>query len=200
MSEVIDCFEADWSREPFEPRKSSNLIWCPGGRENIAQLIDSAEHSLFVQSERYQDAIIVEHIVRARLRGVKVHVMTRPSHSLKTEQLVEGIGELRIMQDVGIRVHKIRRFKLHAKMLLADKSRAIVGSINLSPGSFDKRRELAIRLREQTVVNRLVKIVHEDWEDSHPIDLTDEGLFSDLKDHPKLGGLSRMASMTTNSE
>src|SRR6185312_5150927 len=51
VSEVIDCFDADWSRESFEPRKSSNLIWCPGGRENIAQFIDSAEHSLFVQSE-----------------------------------------------------------------------------------------------------------------------------------------------------
>ena len=52
------------------------------------------------------------------------------------------------MQDVGIGVHKIKHFKLHAKMLLADKSRAIIGSINLSPASFDKRRELAIRLKK----------------------------------------------------
>ena len=58
---------------------------------------------------------------------------------------MEGIGDLRIMQDVGIGIHKIKHLKLHAKMLLADKSRAIIGSINLSPGSFDKRRELAIR-------------------------------------------------------
>jgi phosphatidylserine/phosphatidylglycerophosphate/cardiolipin synthase-like enzyme len=100
---------------------------------------------------------------------------------------------------VGIGVHKIRRFKLHAKMLLADKSRAIVGSINLSSGSFDKRRELAIRLKEGDVLNRLVKVVHDDWEHSHPIDLTDEGLLSDLEKHPKLGGLLRMASMTTNA-
>lgn len=200
VAEVIECFDADWSRERFEPRKPSNLIWCPGGREHIAQFIDSARHSLFVQSERYQDAVIVEHLVRAKLRGVKVHVMTRPSHSLHAEQLVEGIGDLRIMQDVGIGVRKIRHFKLHAKMLLADKSRAIVGSINLSPGSFDKRRELAIRLREHDALNRLVKTVHQDWEDSRPIDLTDEALLTDLEKHPKLGGLSRMASIATNSE
>jgi len=174
VSEVIDCFEADWSRRPFVPHKSSNLIWCPGGREPITQFIDSAEHALYIQNERYQDAMVVEHIVRAKLRGVKVHVMTRPSHSLHPEQLVEGRGDLRIMQDVGIGVHKIRHLKLHAKTLLADKSRAIVGSINLSPGSFDKRRELAIRLKDHDVVNRLFKIVHEDWESSHPIDLNSD--------------------------
>jgi phosphatidylserine/phosphatidylglycerophosphate/cardiolipin synthase-like enzyme len=199
VGEVSECFDADWSRQPFAPRKSSNLIWCPGpGREQTAQFIDSAKHSLYVQNERFQDAIIVEHIVRAKLRGVKVHVMTRPSHSLRAEKLVEAIGELRIMHDVGIGIHKIRHFKLHAKTMLADKSRAIIGSINLSPGSFDKRRELAIRLKEDDVVSRLAKVVHEDWESSHPIDLSDKGLLSDLEKHPKQGGLARVGSVITN--
>jgi cardiolipin synthase len=198
VSEVIDCFEADWSRRPFEPPTSSNLIWCPGrGREQIAQFIDSAKHSLYVQNERYQDAMIVEHLVRAKLRGVKVHVMTRPSHSLRPEKLVEGVGELRIMQDVGIGVHKIKHLKLHAKTLVADKSRAIIGSINLTPGSFDKRRELAIRLEEPDILHRLWQVVHEDWENSHPLDLTDKGLVSDLEKHPRQGGVSRAASVTT---
>ena len=191
VSEIIDCFEADWSRKPFTPPETSDLIWCPGGgREQIARFIDSAKHSLFIQNERYQDAIIVEHIVRAKLRGVKVHVMTRPSHSLRADKLVEGVGNLQIMHDVGIGIHKIRRLKLHAKTLVADKSRAIVGSINLSPGSFDRRRELAIRLKEHEIVNRLVKVVHEDWENSRPLDLSDKGLLWDLKTHSKKEGLA----------
>lgn len=184
VSEVVSCFEADWSRQPFTPRESSNLVWCPGtGRKQIAQFIDSAKHSLFIQNERYQDALIVERIVRAKLRGVKVHVMTRPSHSLRPEKLVEGVGDLRIMQDVGIGVHKIKHLKLHAKVLLADKSRAILGSINLTSGSFDDRRELAIRLEEEDVIHRLSSVVHEDWEHSRPLDLTDKGLLSDLQKH-----------------
>ena len=200
VREIIDCFEADWSRQPFAPPKSSSLIWCPGtGREPVEQFIDSAEHSLFIQNERYQDAIIVEHLVRAKLRGVKVHVMTRPSHSLRPEQLVEGIGDLRIMHDVGIGIHKIKRFKLHAKMLLADKSRAIIGSINLSAGSFDKRRELAIEVRDHDILKRLVGIVHDDWEHSHPIDLSEEGVLSDLEKHLKQGGSPGLASATTHA-
>jgi cardiolipin synthase len=199
VKQVTDCFEADWSRQSYVSQRSSDLIWCPGtGREHIARFIDDAKHSLYIQNERYQDAVIVEHLVRAKLRGVKVHIMTRPSHSLRAEKLVEGIGDLRIMQDVGIGIRKIKHLKLHAKMLLADGSRAIVGSINLTPGSFDRRRELAIRLREHDLVRRLSKIVHRDWENSHTLDLSDKGLKSDLEMHPKQGGLSRVRSVTTS--
>ena len=201
VKEVITCFEADWSRQAFEPIEPSNLIWCPGpGRERVAHFIDSAHHTLYLQNERYHDAIIVEHLVRAKLRGVKVRLMARPSHSLRAEKLVEGIGDLRIMQDVGIGIHKIRHLKLHAKILLADRSRAIAGSINLSSGSFDSRRELAIRVKEHDVVSRLTKIVEEDWENSRPIDLSDKGLLADLEKHPKRGGLDRFESVAHGGE
>jgi phosphatidylserine/phosphatidylglycerophosphate/cardiolipin synthase-like enzyme len=199
VAEVIECFEADWSRQPFEPRRPSNLIWCPGsGRDRIARFIDGAKHSLFVQNERYQDAIIVEHLVRAKLRGVKVHVMTRPSHSLRARKLVEGVGDLRIMNDVGIGIHKMKHLKLHAKVLLADKSSAIVGSINLTSSSFDERRELAIQLKDLDVVSRLVKVVHDDWRDSHVLDLSDRAVLSDLERHPENGGLAKIAPLASN--
>jgi phosphatidylserine/phosphatidylglycerophosphate/cardiolipin synthase-like enzyme len=183
VGEVIDCFEADWSRKSFDPGEHAHLIWCEGnGRDKIAEFIDQAKHTLFLQNERYQDAIIIEHFVRAKVRGVKVHVMARPPHTLKKEKLVEGVGGLRIMDDVGIKVHKLKHLKLHAKMLFADGVRAIVGSINLAPGSFDSRRELAIEVHDDDVVERLHTIVHHDWKNSHPLDLTDAGLLADLED------------------
>jgi cardiolipin synthase len=183
VSEVIDCFEADWSRKSFDPGEHAHLIWCEGnGRDKIAEFIDQAKHTLFLQNERYQDAIIIEHLVRAKVRGVKVRVMARPPHTLKKEKLVEGVGGLRIMDDVGIKVHKLKHLKLHAKMLFADGVRAIVGSINLAPGSFDSRRELAIEVHDDDVVERLHTIVHHDWKNSHPLDLTDAGLLADLED------------------
>ena len=199
VNEIIDCFEADWSRRPFEPPKYSNLIWSPGmGRVQIAEFIDSAKHWLYVQNERYQDAIIVERLVRAKLHGVKVHVMTRPSHSLRADKLVEGVGGLRIMADVGIGIRKIHGLRLHAKMLL-DRSRAIVGSIILSPGSFDKRRELAIRVEDPEVVERLSGVVRDDWKHSRALDLSDRGLELDLKRHAQEDGLERVGFIATAS-
>jgi cardiolipin synthase len=189
VAEVIECFEADWKRKPFKGYENSKLIWCSGGngRERIAQFIDDAKESIFLQNERYQDAVIIERLVRAARRGVKIHVMARPPHKLKKEKLVEAVGGMRIMQDVGIKIHKLKHLKLHAKMLLADHARAIIGSINLAPGSFDSRRELAIEVDDQHVIKRLSKIARHDWEHSHPLDLTDEGLMAELKDHKMQG-------------
>jgi cardiolipin synthase A/B len=191
VGEIIECFEADWNRKDFSPGPRAHLIWCCGnGRDRIAEFIDQAKHTLFLQNERYQDAIIIEHLVRAKERGVKVHVMARPPHTLKAAKLVEGVGGLRIMDDVGIKIHKLKHLKLHAKMLFADGVRAIVGSINLAPGSFDSRRELAIEVRDEDVIRRLHKIVQHDWEHSHPLDLTDEGLLADLEDRRSVEDLA----------
>jgi cardiolipin synthase A/B len=184
VREIIKCFEADWKRKGFDAGTNAHLIWCTGnGRERIAQSIDDARHSIFVQNERYQDAVIIERLVRAARRGVKVHVMARPPHKLQKDKLTEAVGGLRIMDDVGIKVHKLKHLKLHAKMLLIDESRVIVGSINLAPGSFDSRRELAIEVSDDAVVERMVKIVKHDWKHSRPLDLTDEGLLAELEQH-----------------
>jgi len=183
VDEIVACFEADWQRQPFQPGGSAHLLWCPiNGRDRIAQFIDETRHTLFVQNERYQDSVILERLVRAARRGVKVHVMARPPHALKKDQLVEGVGGLRILDDVGVKIRKLKGLKLHGKMLLADGANAIVGSINFAPGSFDSRRELAIEVRDAAVVDRLHAIAKRDKDNSHPLDLSDDGLVADLAD------------------
>jgi phosphatidylserine/phosphatidylglycerophosphate/cardiolipin synthase-like enzyme len=109
--------------------------------------------------------------------------MARPPHKLKEDKLVEGVSGLRILEDVGAKIHRLKHATLHAKMLLADGASAIIGSINLAPGSFDSRRELAIEVTDEAVVRRLHDVVHQDWKNSRPLDLTDEGLLADLEEH-----------------
>jgi phosphatidylserine/phosphatidylglycerophosphate/cardiolipin synthase-like enzyme len=102
VAEIIECFEADWRRQHFQPGEPSSLIWCPWeGRERFAHFIDRARQSLLVANDRFEDPIIIEHVVRARARGVKVHVLTRPVHSLSEENLAAGVSALQVMRDVG---------------------------------------------------------------------------------------------------
>jgi phosphatidylserine/phosphatidylglycerophosphate/cardiolipin synthase-like enzyme len=189
VKEIAEGFDADWQRHTFQPPHDTRLIWCPGpGRDRICDFIDRARHRLFVQNERFQDTVVIERLVRAAGRGVKIHVMARAPHTLKREKLIEGVGGLRILDDMGIKVHKLKHLKLHGKMLLADGVAAIVGSINLASGSLDERRELAIEVHDDHVVDRLQKVAQHDWEHSRPLDLSDEGLLADLEDRIAEGG------------
>jgi phosphatidylserine/phosphatidylglycerophosphate/cardiolipin synthase-like enzyme len=184
VAEVIECFDADWDRKKFAPGDHSHLIWCVGnGRQRIGQLIDSAKHTLWLQNERYQDPTIIEHLVRAHARGVKINIMARPPHKLKKEKLIEGVSGLRCLQDLGVKINKLRHVKLHGKLLLADDSHAIIGSINLAPGSFDSRRELAIEVDDPHIIKRIRETLHHDWEKSKLLDLSDEALFKELKEY-----------------
>jgi cardiolipin synthase len=182
VNEIVECFEADWKRLPFDAGDHSHLIWCIGnGRRRLGQLIDDAKYSLWLQNERYQDPTIIEHLVRANRRGVKIHIMARPPHTLKKDKLIEGVSGLRILQDIGVKIHKLTHLKLHGKLIFADECRAIIGSINLAPGSFDSRRELAIQVQDEHVAKRIHKILRHDWENSHPMDLSDKGLLAELE-------------------
>jgi len=125
--------------------------------------------------------VIIEHLIRAHLRGVKIRIMARPPNKLKEAKLAEGVSGLRSLQDVGVKIHKLKHIKLHAKLLMADDNLAIVGSVNLAPGSFDSRRELAIQVSDEHITLRIHKTLQEDWAHSDSLDLSDEGLFAELK-------------------
>ncbi|MDM0015218.1 phospholipase D-like domain-containing protein [Variovorax sp. J22P168] len=174
LGEMIAGFDADWERRLFAPRAGSSLIWCPdNGRARVSAFIDAARRSLWVQNERYQDSVIIERLARAALRGVKVHVLANPLHRLKPAKLAESLGGLRILRDVGAKVHAARHMRLHAKMMVADHRSALVGSINFSPGSFDHRRELAIETTDAATVARLAATARSDWSSSVRMDLRD---------------------------
>ena len=188
VREIVDGFDADWHRQAFTPAQDSDLVWCPGpGRDRICQFIDDARRRLYVQNERLQDAVILERLVRAARRGVKVRVMVRAPHTLKRAKLIEGVGGLRILHDVGVKIRKLKHLKLHGKALLADGKAAMIGSINLATGSLDGRRELAIEVRDDSVTHRLRKIAEYDWRHARVLDLSDEGLLNDLDERVEGG-------------
>jgi phosphatidylserine/phosphatidylglycerophosphate/cardiolipin synthase-like enzyme len=136
--------------------------------------------------------VIIERLVRAVNRGVRVRIMARALHKLKRKKLFEGVSGLRIVHDVGAKVRTLRDLKLHGKIMIADDKRAIVGSINLSPGSFDDRRELAIETSSDHVVKRLLRTIEHDWKRSRKLPLSDQAVQADLQGHG-VKELSRLA-------
>jgi phosphatidylserine/phosphatidylglycerophosphate/cardiolipin synthase-like enzyme len=184
VEEVAACFDVDWQHLHFNPNGKLRLVWGPlNARERLADFIDAARHTLVVQNARYQDPVMIERLVRAQRRGVALQLMAHAVHRMEAKEITTDVGGLRMLDDLGVQVRRLKLQRLHGNMLLADGARAMVGSVNFSPASLDRRRELAIETDDAAVIKPLQMAALHDWSHSRPIDLSEEGLREELQRH-----------------
>ncbi|MFO0997043.1 MAG: phospholipase D-like domain-containing protein, partial [Alphaproteobacteria bacterium] len=174
VSDVMACFEADWQRAEFTPRDDTGLLWSvANSREVMSSFIDTAKETLYVQHPKFVDAVILERLVGAQERGVKVHVLCGGKHGIKAHDLLDSMSSLRILGRAGIKLRRQKRPKLHAKLLIADRQRCLLGSMNIHRDAFDRRRELGILSEAPGVVGRLLEIFEGDWHEARHYEAPD---------------------------
>jgi cardiolipin synthase len=168
VAQVVAGFEADWKHVPFHPDPHAGLLWSvTNARPLMAHFIDQARHTLDVQHPKFVDATILERMVAAQARGVHVRVLCGGRHGLSDYDVLDTFASLRLMQQAGIRVHRQKHLKLHAKLIIADGKRALLGSMNIDRSAFDLRRELGISFDDEPLVERLLQIFTDEWDRSH---------------------------------
>lgn len=173
-AQITECFDADWKRTAWTPSVDSGLVWSnTGSRLAIAEFIDAAKESLLVQHPKFVDAAVLDRIVDAASRGVKVRVLCGGRHGISECDILDTFASLRVMRRAGAKIHKQKKLRVHAKLLVADGKRALLGSMNLDRSAFDLRRELGVTIDDRGVVTKLIEIFHYDWEESHHYDAPD---------------------------
>jgi phosphatidylserine/phosphatidylglycerophosphate/cardiolipin synthase-like enzyme len=179
VAQIVEVFDADWNHADWVPSDHHGLSGSnSNSRLDMAQFIDSATHRLDIQHPKYVDAVILDRIVEAAHRGVKVHVLCGGRHGISDWDVLDTFASLRTLRRFGVKVHKQKNLRVHAKLLIVDEERAFVGSMNIDRSAFDLRRELGITIADPTVVARLKAVFDEDWELSHhyePPDPLDPG-------------------------
>jgi cardiolipin synthase len=168
VGQVVAGFEADWKRKRFAPDERTGLLWSTSNsRRLMARFIDDAKKSLWVQHPKFVDTTVVARLVDAHARGVHVKVLCGGKHGISETDIPDTFSSLRIFERFGIKVHRQKRPKLHAKLLIADDGRALIGSMNIDRSAFDVRRELGIVVDDAPVIKRLLKVFDGDWDGSH---------------------------------
>ena len=169
VAQVIAGFEADWDRLAFEPDLGVGLVWSNRhSRGQLARILDLASRSLWIQHPKVVDAVMLDRIVAACERGVKVHFLCGGKHGISDWDIYDTFASLRVMGRFGVKVRRQKQPKLHAKLLLADGRYAQTGSMNLDRSAFDLRRELGIESDAPEVVQRLRECFERDWEAAEP--------------------------------
>ncbi|MCX7868709.1 MAG: phospholipase D-like domain-containing protein [Terrimicrobiaceae bacterium] len=167
VAQIIEGFEADWEHRDWLPDPSTGLLWSnANSRARICEFIDSARHSLDVQHPKFVDAVVLDRLLEAHERGAHVRVLCGGRHGISDWDILDTFSSLRVLLRAGVKVHKQRNLRLHAKLLLADGRRAVVGSMNIDRSAFDLRRELGIVVEDEEAVRRLAGVFAMDWEAS----------------------------------
>ncbi len=175
VAQVAEGFQADWDeRKDWHPSPASGLLWSNNNsRQAMSRFIDSARRTLDIQHPKFVDATILDRVLSAAHRGVAVRVLCGGKHGISDWDILDTFSSLRVMHRSGIKVHKQKNLRLHAKLVLADKSNALVGSMNIDRSAFDLRRELGTQIADKALVARLVDVFDEDWDSSHRYEAPD---------------------------
>lgn len=174
VAQIIEGFEADWEHRDWLPDPETGLLWSnANSRLRMSHFIDGTKHKLDVQHPKFVDAVILDRLLEAAQRGVHVRILCGGKHGISDWDVLDTFSSLRVLKRFGVKVHKQKNLRLHAKLLIADESHALVGSMNIDRSAFDLRRELGTTTKDEAVVNRLLQVFNSDWDHSHSYDPPD---------------------------
>lgn len=167
VAQITDVFNADWDHREFTPAEDGGLLWSnSNSRYHMARFIDRATETLHVQHPKFVDAVILDRLVAAVERGVKVKVLCGGKHGISEWDILDTFSSLRTLRRFGAKVHKQKNLRVHAKLLIIDHREALVGSMNIDRSAFDLRRELGLTTDDPAVVARLLEAFENDWDGS----------------------------------
>jgi phosphatidylserine/phosphatidylglycerophosphate/cardiolipin synthase-like enzyme len=146
-------FETDWTRGP-EPDPAPLVVSPTNARAQLLNLIRSATVSLDVYAEVLADREVLAALADAATRGVTVRLIVSPSP--------DNADARAALAAAGVQVRLSKALYVHAKLIVADASRAFVGSQNFSATSLDQNRELGIIIDDPVALARLIRTVNLD--------------------------------------
>jgi cardiolipin synthase A/B len=102
-------------------------------------------------------------ILEVMRRGVEVRILCGGKHGLHQPDLMYSFALWRLIHQAGAKVHKQKNLRSHAKLVIVDGRRAILGSQNFDQPAFDLRREVSAIVHSDSILERLVNIFAFDW-------------------------------------
>ena len=124
---------------------------CLDMRASITRLIESADEELIIVAFRLDADDILDRIIARSDDGVEVTIHLDHGQ-IETEGAPRGAYDRLNQHGIVVeRWEQDRYHSLHAKVLIADGQRAIIGSANLTDRGLDRNVELGIWLEGPTV-------------------------------------------------
>ena len=173
VAELEKVFAADWENSEKGTGEtpeltSDELLWSPiNSGEKLLNLIDSAKKTLILEVENISYEPILDALIAAQKRGVKVRVITplcnfndNPFFNFPALRKLAAKGiETKVM---GIPNSPELPY-IHAKVITVDGQSSYVGSINFSFNSITRAREVGIIVDDSDIADQISTEFEKDW-------------------------------------
>jgi cardiolipin synthase A/B len=147
---IVGVFDDDWAGRRDTPTDGSgDLVWSPWAQEDVLGLIERARHSLELEDEEMAYAPAIAALCADARHGVHVRIVMTYASDWR-----DALAQLRAC-GASVRLYHGQSYYIHAKLLIADGTTALVSSQNLSTGSLQYNRELGITVTDPAIVSAL---------------------------------------------
>ena len=157
IQEIIRIFNADTQHKNISVTHP-NLVWSPNNsREKILNFINDAHSEIKIYAQDVSDYQTIGALAKAARAGKKIQIlMPEPRQTTHSKKFA-------YLKKAGIDIRFSKNYLIHAKVMIVDRKRAMLGSTNLTRSSINENRELSIITQDPEVIKELIKTFNQDW-------------------------------------
>ena len=138
----------------------------------LVSIASAAEEILIVTPYFVPGPRMMRSLMRAARRGVRVRLLLPARSDVPLVQLL-GRSYYGPLLRNGIEIYELEREILHAKVMLIDGERTVVGSANLDQRSFHRNFEINLIIDDTAFSGQVKAMLRKDFADSRRISLDD---------------------------
>jgi phosphatidylserine/phosphatidylglycerophosphate/cardiolipin synthase-like enzyme len=149
VAEAVRLFEADTKRQEYTPSHHGFVVSPANARKELARFIKGAKKELLIYDPKISDKPVLRLLEERKRAGVDIRV-------------------LGCVNGNRLPSHELKRFRLHTRTIIRDRSQAFIGSQSLRQLELDARREIGVIFRDASIIKDLCRVFEEDWMASAP--------------------------------
>jgi cardiolipin synthase A/B len=129
----------------------------------------AAEHSIDISAAYFvPDELILEALVAARQRGVRVRILLPGEHIDSETVRIASKASWGELLEAGVEIFIYEPTMIHVKLLVVDREMVSVGSTNLDIRSLRLNDEASLNVYDRAFAERMVDVFENDLLDAEP--------------------------------
>jgi phosphatidylserine/phosphatidylglycerophosphate/cardiolipin synthase-like enzyme len=146
IKEATSLFEADSTRQPYNPGNDRFVVSPETSRERLTAVIEKTRKQLLIYNDNISDKLMLRLIRERAADGVEIRVIGKLAKNIP-----------------GITTRKLSDLRLHVRALISDGATAFIGSQGLRKPEMDERREIGLIVKDSRIARRMRDVFEADW-------------------------------------